>query len=120
MRYRKLASEGLQAAAAVAGPSQDVLARCVELVSGIERLVQVVHPGVDTNQFCPRPAREALMDLATRLQADPDTERGRPSSLDEEVRRISESRDGAALEALARAYDQTVPDPDAAERLRAL
>ena len=120
MRYRKLASEGLQAAAAVAGPSQDVLARCVELVPGIERLVQVVHPGVDTNQFCPRPAREALMDLATRLQADPDTERGRPSSLDEEVRRISESRDGAALEALARAYDQTVPDPDAAERLRAM
>jgi glycosyltransferase involved in cell wall biosynthesis len=120
MRYRELAREGLQAAAAVAGSSRDVLDRCMELVPDIQRLVRVVHPGVDATRFHPRPAREALRDLAARLDVDPDTGRGRPSSLDEEVWRLAEADDGAALDALAHAYDQTVPDPDAADRLLAM
>jgi len=119
-RYRRLAAEGLLEAGAVIGPSRDVIDRCAELVPGIERIAHVVHPGVDATRFGPRPRREALLDLADRLDADPETRRGRPSSLDENVRRAYASRDDAALEALAHSYDQTVPDPSAGTRLRAL
>jgi glycosyltransferase involved in cell wall biosynthesis len=119
-RYRRLAAEGLLEAAAVTGSSRDVLTRCAQLVPGVEQLAHVVPPGVDAARFRPRPRDEALLDLAGRLDADPETRRGRPSSLDEDVRRACEARDGEALDALAHAYDQTVPDPAAGARLRTL
>src|SRR6266498_2637858 len=119
-RYRRLAAEGLLAAAAVTGSSRDVITRCAQLVPGVEQLAHVVPPGVDAERFRPRPRDEALLDLAGRLDADPETRRGRPSSLDEDVRRACEARDGGALDALAHAYDQTVPDPAAGARLRTL
>jgi glycosyltransferase involved in cell wall biosynthesis len=119
-RYRRLAAEGLLEAAAVTGSSRDVIMRCAQLVPGVEQLAHVIPPGVDAARFRPRPRDEALLDLAGRLDADPETRRGRPSSLDEDVRRACEARDGEALDALAHAYDQTVPDPAAGARLRSL
>lgn len=119
-RFRALAAEGLVAARAVTGSGADVLRRCVELVPGIDALVRPVSPGVDAHAFRPRPREEALLETADALDADPDTTRGRPSSLDEEVARALERGDGAALDELGGTYDQEVPDPDAAARLREL
>jgi glycosyltransferase involved in cell wall biosynthesis len=118
-RYRTLASEGLGAARAVVGPSADVLARCIELVPGIERLVRIVPPGVAAD-FRPRPRSEALLATAALLDRDPETAGGRPVGLDAEVERALERRDAAALDDLASAYDQEAPDPGAAELLRSL
>jgi glycosyltransferase involved in cell wall biosynthesis len=119
-RLVELAREGLVDARAVAGSSRDVLDRCVALVPGIEGISHVVNPGVETDLFRPRDRREALDDVATRLDADPDTARGRPASLDDRVRAAAAERDLEALDALASTYDQTVPDPGAAEVLRGL
>ena len=119
-RYRRLAVEGLRPARAVVGPTNDVLRRCAELVPGIERLFRVVPPGVEVSAFRPRPRDEALEEAAGLLDADPDTVRGRPSSLDEEVADALAARDAGALDALADSYDQSVPEPDAAARLRTL
>ena len=60
------------------------------------------------------------MEAADLLDADPDTARGRPSSIDAEVERALDLRDAGALDALAETYDQAVPEPDAAQRLRRL
>jgi glycosyltransferase involved in cell wall biosynthesis len=119
-RYRRLAAEGLRPARAVLGPTNDVLRRCAVLVPGIERLLRVVPPGVEVSAFRPRPRAEALEEAAGLLDADPDTVRGRPSMLDEEVAGALAARDAEALDALADRYDQSVPEPDAAARLRAL
>jgi len=119
-RYRELAREGLEAARAVVGPTADVLARCSALVPGIQALVRTVAPGVEISAFRPRPRTEALMEAADLLDADPDTARGRPSSIDAEVERALDLRDAGALDALAEIYDQAVPEPDAAQRLRRL
>jgi glycosyltransferase involved in cell wall biosynthesis len=119
-RYRRLAAEGMLEAGALTGSSRDVINRCAKLVPGIERIAHVVHPGVDASRFRPRPRSEALLDLADRLDADAETARGRPSSLDEDLRRVCAARDIKALDALARSYDQTVPDPEAGARVRAL
>ena len=119
-RYRELAREGLEAARAVVGPTADVLARCSALVPGIQALVRTVAPGVEVSAFRPRPRTEALMEAADLLDADPDTARGRPSSIDAEVERALDLRDAGALDALAETYDQAVPEPDAAQRLRRL
>ena len=119
-RYRRLAREGLADAAAIAGASADVLARCAAFVPGVEAISHVVRPGVDTDDFRPRERRRALEDAADRLDADASIAGGRPRSLDDDVRRSVEARDGEALERLAFAYDQTVPDPGAPEILRGL
>ncbi len=119
-RYRELASEGLGSARAVVGPTADVLVRCSALVPGIEGLLRTVPPGVEVSAFRPRPRAEALGEAADLLDADPDTARGRPSSLDAEVERALGARDAEALDALAETYDQAVPEPDAAGRLRRL
>lgn len=119
-RYRDLAHEGLRAARAVAGASDDVLARCAELVPGLEHLLRRIPPGVDVGRFHPMPRREALLETAARLEADPSTARGRPGSVDRDVERALARRDAAALADLAATYDQEVPDPDAAARLREL
>lgn len=119
-RYRELAREGLQAARAVVGPTRDVLRRCSELIPGIDHLLHVVPPGVEVFAFHPRPRVEALEEAARLLDLDPDTPRGRPSVLDDAVERALASRDADALDALAATYDQSVPEPDSAERLRTL
>jgi glycosyltransferase involved in cell wall biosynthesis len=119
-RYRELAREGLVDAIAVVGPTADALDRCAALVPGIEDLARIVPPGVDVATFRPRDRTEALIEAAELLEADPDATRGRPSSLDADVERALEGRDAAALDALADTYDQAVPEPDAAARLRRL
>lgn len=119
-RYRELAREGLPAGRAVTGSGGDVLRRCLELVPGIEPLLRVVAPGVDADVFRPSPRDRALTDVAERLRGDPDAARGRPASLDEQVRGALGRRDGRALDELAARYDQGVPDPHTAERLLAL
>ena len=119
-RYRELAREGLPPARAIVGPTNDVLRRCSELVSGIDPLLRVVPPGVEVAAFHPRPRAEALEEPARLLDADHDTPRGRPSELDDEVEAALTARDAEALDELADTYDQAVPEPDAAARLRAL
>jgi glycosyltransferase involved in cell wall biosynthesis len=118
-RYLELAREGLTAARVVVGASSDVIRRCLELVPGIDR-VATVSPGVEVHAFRPRPRREALLEVATRLDRDPETSAGRPSAVDDEVARAMAARDVRAFDDLAHAYDQRVPDPDAAARLREL
>lgn len=119
-RYRALAVEGLGAARAVTGPTAEALERCVELVPGARGLVRVIRPGVSVDAFRPTPRREALLDVASRLEADPDTARGRPASLDAEVERALVARDADELDRLAATYDQDAPDPATAGRLREL
>jgi glycosyltransferase involved in cell wall biosynthesis len=119
-RYRELAREGLQAARAVVGPTNDVLRRCAELIPGIDHLLRVVAPGVEVSAFRPRPRVQALEEAGRLLDADPDTARGRPAVLDAEVERALVARDAETLDALGDTYDQSVPEPDAATRLRTL
>ncbi|MFL5798963.1 MAG: glycosyltransferase family 4 protein [Actinomycetota bacterium] len=119
-RYADLAREGLAEARAVVGSSPDVLARAEVVVPGIGPLLRPVPPGVDAHRFRPMPRREALLRTAAALETDPDTARGRPASLDLDVQRAVERREPGALDALAHRYDQEVPDPDAAGRLREL
>jgi glycosyltransferase involved in cell wall biosynthesis len=119
-RYRDLAREGLAGARAIVGPTRDALRRVAEVVPSIDRPTHVVPPGVDTSLFHPRARREALLDAADRLDADPDTERGRPDAFDAEVSVATAAGDTASLDELALRYDQDAPDPGASSRLRAL
>jgi glycosyltransferase involved in cell wall biosynthesis len=120
-RLRDLAAEGLGGARAMLGPTVDVLERCVELVPEVRDVRRVVAaPGVDVEAFSLRPRAASLADVAGRLEADPDTARGRPEHADELVARALDARDASALDALATTYDQAVPEPGAASRLRAL
>lgn len=119
-RYRELAREGLAGAITVTGSSQDVLDRSAELVPGISARSVVVHPGVDALRFSPRPRRAALLDAAARLDADGSSSRGRQPAIGAEIVDATAARDLSRLDALAQAYDQTVPDPTAAAGLRAL
>ncbi|HEX5949690.1 MAG TPA: glycosyltransferase, partial [Actinomycetota bacterium] len=121
LRYRDLAGEGLRAARAVIGPSADVLARLTALVPGVERLGRILPPGVDAGRFRPQPRRKALLEAAGRLDAEAATiAGGRPEGLDAEVAHALADRDAEALDALARRYDQAMPDTTAASTLRAV
>jgi glycosyltransferase involved in cell wall biosynthesis len=119
-RYRRLAGEGLGPARVAIGASRDVVERCRALVPGMTETTAVVSPGVDVAAFHPIPRRAALLDVAARLAGDPEIAAGRPSALDEEVRRALAARDADALDGLAAGYDQAVPDPDAPQRLTGL
>ncbi len=119
-RYAHLAKEGLEGAIAVAGATRDVLARTCQLAPGIAARARVISPGVDSGRFRAKPRAEALLEAARLLAADMETARGRPESLDAEIDRALVTRDTMALDAFARLYDQTVPDPDASTRLAAL
>jgi len=119
-RYLELAREGLGAARAVAGPSSEVLERCARFVPDIRNRSVVVPPGVEVERFHPQPRREALLETAGRLDADPDIARGRTASVDAAVASALLDRDAERLDGLARTYDQNVPDQDAAARLREL
>jgi glycosyltransferase involved in cell wall biosynthesis len=119
-RYLDLAREGLEAAAAIIGGSDDVLARAAELVPTVGGRLRRVPPGVEVDRFRPRPRREVLEEAAALLDLDPDTLLGRPSDLDLKVAELVEARDAGGLDALAGTYDQRAPDPEAAARLRGL
>jgi len=119
-RYRDLAAEGIGAARALVGPSADVLSRATELTDTRGAQARVVTPGVDTARFRMLDRAAALRGAAARLDDDPDVAHGRPSTLSADVERALDGRDVDALEALAHRYDQRVPDPDAADRLRRL
>lgn len=119
-RYAELAREGLEGARRVTGASHDVLRRAVQLAPAIEARTDVVPPGVEIELWRPGSRRVVLEEAATRVSGDPDVRRGRPGSVDGEVRRALSDRSPDPLDKLARGYDQAVPDPDAAARLRAL
>jgi glycosyltransferase involved in cell wall biosynthesis len=119
-RYADLAEEGVAGARAVVGASRDVLARTEAVAPSARGRTRVIEPGVDIERWRPRPRAEAVRECAGRLQADPETGRGRPSVVDRRVRDMLRARDPGGLDALARSYDHAVPDPDAAERLRSL
>jgi glycosyltransferase involved in cell wall biosynthesis len=119
-RYVELAREGLGGARAITGSSSNVLARLAELIPSVAGRTRVVTPGVEVDLFRPRSRREGLEGAAAALERDPDTGRGRPAQRDGEVQRALDARDGEALDSLALQYDQAVPDPDAAARLRRL
>lgn len=119
-RYADLAREGLEGARWVAGGSRDVLARAQAVAPGIEGRLRVVAPGVEVDQWRPMGRREALQEAAARLDGDPDTARGRPEEVESMAAGARDARDPGELDRLARTYDQTVPDPGAADRLRAL
>ena len=119
-RYGALAREGLAGARAVVGASRDVLARTEAVAPAVAGRTRVIAPGVDVGRWRPRERAEALEDAASRLEDDPETRRGRPNEAERATREALAAGDAAALDALARAYDQTVPDPGAARRLRAL
>ncbi len=119
-RLRELAREGLEGAVAVTGPTEDALRRTVELFPAVRDRVVVISPGVDPERFRPVPRAEGLLTAVERLDADPRTVHGRPSALDRDVARAVETRDAAELDRIAEGYDHDAPDPDAADRLRAL
>jgi glycosyltransferase involved in cell wall biosynthesis len=119
-RYRKLAREGLLGAQAVTGATENVLARCEEMVPGVRLLAHTISPGVDTDRFRPMVRRQALLKTASLLDRAPEVSRGRSSRVDEEVGRALADHDAARLDDLARTYDQEAPDAAAATRLREL
>lgn len=119
-RYAVLAREGVEGARGVVGASRDVLRRTVEVVPAVEGRTRVVPPGVDIQRWRPRLRVEALEEAARALDRDPDTARGRPARTDGASTAALARGDLEAMDALARTYDQAVPDPDAAARLRAL
>jgi glycosyltransferase involved in cell wall biosynthesis len=119
-RYAALAREGVGGARAVTGASRDVLRRTVDMAPAARGRTRVIPPGVDVDRWRPRPRAEALEDAARRLDADRDTVRGRPAGLDRSAASALAAGDLEALDALAKTYDQSAPDPDAADRLRSL
>jgi glycosyltransferase involved in cell wall biosynthesis len=119
-RYVELAEEGLAGAAAITGSSRDVLDRLVEAVPSAPRRMLVVPPGVETDRFTPRDRREALLETADRLEADPALERGRTEEITRATAEALRRRDARDLHRLAARYDQRAPDRDAPGRLRAL
>src|SRR5437588_75755 len=111
--------EGLAAARAVIGASEDVLERAFDVVPQARGRGWVVAPGVDP-AFVPLPRSHALERAASALERDPDTARGRPAEIDTRLRDALLARDAGATDELARTYDQEVPEPGAADRLRSL
>jgi glycosyltransferase involved in cell wall biosynthesis len=119
-RYAALAEEGVAGAVAVAGASRDVLARAVAAVPSARGRTVVIPPGVDVERWRPRLRIEAVTDVAERLAADPDPAGGRPGDTDRAAAGLVRDRNPPGFDALARSYDQAVPDRDVAARLRSL
>jgi glycosyltransferase involved in cell wall biosynthesis len=117
-RFVDLARFGLEGARAVVGATADVLDRTRSFVPTVADRLRTVAPGVAVERFRRMPRRAALETAADLVDEDPDVSLGRPDELDAEVRAALDRRDAGALEALARRYDQAIPDPGAAERLR--
>jgi glycosyltransferase involved in cell wall biosynthesis len=119
-RYAHLAREGLEGARAVVGATRDVLARAAAYVPSVADRVEVVPPGVRVDSFRPRARAPALVATARLLARDPAAGRGRPDGLDRELVAAVAARDRSAIDALSARYEQDVPDPGAAARLRSL
>ncbi|CAN5176526.1 hypothetical protein BH20ACT24_BH20ACT24_02050 [soil metagenome] len=117
-RYLELTREGLEGARAVAGASRDVLERTREFVPAVADRLHIVTPGVEIAVFRPGPRTRLLDGAARALEENTDVKRGRPEAVDEAVREALTSRRADRMEELARSYDQAVPDPGAADRLR--
>jgi glycosyltransferase involved in cell wall biosynthesis len=118
-RYRDMAAEGLSGARAIVGATRDVLERTEALVPGLRPPLLVVPPGVSADRFL-IPDDDAIEATLASLEADPDSSRGRGAPVETQLARAVRTRDADAIERLARTYDQTVPDPDAAATLREL
>jgi glycosyltransferase involved in cell wall biosynthesis len=120
-RYRALAAEGLAPATVVFGPTTESLDRAAEMVPGLASRRVVVAPGVDMQVFHPGPRADSLAEAAALLDADGGLPGGRPAATaDAVLAGMQGESDLAALDELAAAYDQALPDADAAEKLRAL
>jgi glycosyltransferase involved in cell wall biosynthesis len=90
------------------------------MIPSIRGRMVAIYPGVEVERFLPRPRREALLAAAARLVADGSAARGRPPGLQLEVREAVARRDAGVIDEIAGWYDQTAPDQEAADRLRAL
>jgi glycosyltransferase involved in cell wall biosynthesis len=110
-RYAELGREGLEPAKAVVGASRDVLARTRKVADIPDERIHVVAPGVDVERWRPRPRDQALLDAAVRLSRDQEIAGGRPTSTAAKVVDLLADRDAEGLDALARSYDQQMPDP---------
>lgn len=119
-RYAGLARDALEGAVAVTGSSLDVLRRIVVVAPSVADRVTVVSPGVDAARFRPGERATSLIEAAGRLDADPDTDRGRHDAVANRVRAAVAGRNPELLSAVADEYDQRVPDPGTAGRLRRL
>ena len=114
-------ARGARIGARRGGSGREVLERTAAFVPEVRDLARVVPPGVDVAAFRPRLRAEALLEAADRLERDPRPRAAvGPASIDADVARALSDRDRDALDALAGTYDQDVPDPDAATRLRNL
>jgi glycosyltransferase involved in cell wall biosynthesis len=120
LRYRDLAAEGLSGARAITGASGDVLGRAAALIPGLPSRRLVIPPGVDVEGFHPRGRREALLEAAKMLDADPSTKHGRSPDTGRSLEDYLERGDPADLDRLAASYDQASPDREAARMLRRL
>jgi glycosyltransferase involved in cell wall biosynthesis len=121
-RYRRLAAEGLASARAVFGPTAEALERTVSLVPATTRALIVGPPGVDIERFRPGPRAESLEHAAALLESDGALPGGRPRDTAGEVVAAvgTGTADTAVLDAIAGGYDQSRPDQDASDKLRAL
>jgi glycosyltransferase involved in cell wall biosynthesis len=122
-RYRTLAAEGLAPAACVFGPTHEVLDRTIALVPESIRRLVVCPPGTDVEAFRPGARSELLERAASLLDADQadGSPRGRALDADALVAAaLDEPHGPATLDDLAGRYDQTRPDSNAADSLRAL
>ena len=120
-RYRSLAAEGLSTASCVFGPTHEVLERTVALVPESSRRLVVSSPGADLEAFRPGPRRGLLERAATLLDDDGAQSGGRSRDAGALVESALGRDDAAAgLDDLASRHDQTGPDADASDKLRAL
>jgi glycosyltransferase involved in cell wall biosynthesis len=120
-RYAALARPALEGAIAVLGSSADVLGRAAALAPSISSRTARIPPGVDVDRFRPRSRADGLAEAAETLdRARRSGGAGRAASMDGLTAQALAARDGAALDALALAYDQRAPDRDAAMQLREL
>jgi glycosyltransferase involved in cell wall biosynthesis len=109
-RYAELAREGLESARAVVGASRDVLARTREVARIPDERIHVIPPGVDVERWRLRERDEALLDAAVRLTHMKEIVHGRRLATDLDAAGALSGRDAGALDALARTYDQGMPD----------
>ncbi len=96
--------------------------RCAGLVPEMRDLARVVPPGVDVAAFRPRPrVGGAARGRVARLDDDPRHDpRADPHPSTRRWSGRSKRRDAKAIAALFDTYDEDVPEPDAAARLRRL
>jgi glycosyltransferase involved in cell wall biosynthesis len=118
-RYGKLAGEAMERADRVVGGSRNVVDRALAFAPSASRRAVVIAPGVDGERFRPMPRHRALEEVATLLEDDPVTLRGRPPHAADRLASVI-GTDPEGPDRLAHEYDQDAPDPAAASSLRRL